>query len=245
MAGSDFFEEQRRRQRDLVAARARHQNPDMFEPEPPAPEIVLTPREKIKNFWFYNKYFVIAGLFFALVLSFMIAQCANRKPHDLEVVLFSRSTYLTEEIRALEEKLAELCPDTNGDGEVHVQIIDCSFSENENYDIKNVKQTKLTAAMAANNKALLYITDDEAYKHINGLTNNNIFEDIGLPLDDGKSVAMSKDFYDFVDSRGELAKLPEGLKFSLRRISEELVIGKGDDTMLYYDSAKKLIEKLK
>lgn len=246
VAGNDFLEEQRRRQRDLVAARRARQNPESAPtPAPVEPLVPLTLGGKIKNFWFYYKYFVLAGLFLATVLTVAISQCASREKFDTEVVLFTYNTYTAVQLDALEIELEKYAEDLNGDGEVNVQIIDCAYGNNELLDQQNAKRTKLTAVIASNSNAMLYITDAKSFEYLDTLFEDGFFVDLELPNNNGKSLAFNKAFYDSVNSKSEVGfKLPEGLQISRRVAGENTVVGQDKNAKAQIEAADKMLKSM-
>ena len=89
--------------------------------------------------------------------------------------------------------------------------------------------------IAGDENAILYITDSESYKYLDGLTENGLF--------DGEPIKLGDEFYSATESE-QLGKLPEGLQISCRRISDTVLEGKKGAAEAY-ENALKLIEKLK
>lgn len=243
MAGNDFLEEQRRRQRELVAARRARQNPELAPKVAPVePLVPKTFGDKVKNFWFHYKYFVLAGVFLATVLSVAITQCATREKFDTEVVLFTYNSYTAGQIDAMEVELEKYAEDLDGDGEVNVQIIDCAFGKNELADQQNAKRTKLTAIIASDSKAMLYITDASSYEYLNTLFKGGFFVDLKLPGGNGDTLALGDWFCEPVNAESEVGfKLPDGLQISRRVAGENTVIGQDKDAKAYAEAADKML----
>ncbi len=245
MAGKDFLEEQRRRQRELVAARAARQNPEA------APAVVreekpLSAGEKLSNFWFYNKLFVLGALLLAVMLIIGVKQCADRENFDTEVVLYTYHTYTPDQIDALEAELEKYGVDINGDGEVNYQILDCSYDKkNTSFDHKNAKGSKLTANITSNKKAIIFITDKETFSQLTDRYAENdieFFVNCGLPEDGGKSLLLNEDFYKSVNEKSTAGiKLPEGLKVSQRITGKGLTIGEAKKQT---EAAKEMFAKM-
>ena len=247
MAGKDFIEEQRRRQRELVAARKAKQNPDSVVPEPvpvgPAPKKTFS--ERIKNFWFYYKWFVAGGLFIALTLGIAIHQCASRESYDAEVVLLSYEAYTGGQLDAIERQLEKYAVDFNGDGEVNVQIIDCAYNEKEALDLQNAKRQKLTAVLAANDNALLFLTSEETFQYLESLYEGGFLVDMDLPDDDGKSIVLPESFYEAIDAESENGfVMPRGLRISRRRADEGTVVGQSKGIEEKIKAADKTLENI-
>ncbi|MBE6767010.1 MAG: hypothetical protein E7550_05390 [Ruminococcaceae bacterium] len=251
MAGKDFLEEQRRRQRALVAARSFRQNPEA-QSAPVAEKVEkkpLTFAEKFQNFWYYYKYVMLIIVFLAVVLGVSIAQCATREKYDTEVILYTRASYTEKQINAIEAELEKYCEDIDGDGVVNVQVIDCSYHKNTGFEHSNAKESKLNANITSNDVAILYITDNETYKLLTDRYkshNVEFFVDIGLPDDGGKSVKFGEEFYEKINGATEaglVMDLPEGLRISRRIAGEETMIGSADSQVkLAERTLKKIAE---
>ena len=85
-------------------------------------EIVLTPRQKIANFFYHYKIPLIAGVFAVAVVSFLIYDVATKEKPDV-YVLSTCNNGLDYRVDELEEYLEQFCPDVNGDGEVTIDDV--------------------------------------------------------------------------------------------------------------------------
>ena len=100
---------------------------------------------------------------------------------------------------------------------------------------KNTMLTKLQSLIAGDEKALIYITDSESYKYLEGISDStSIFE--------GEPLAFGEDFYKSTETEN-FGALPEGLQVSCRRVSDTVLESKKNIKPLY-NAAKNLIEKL-
>lgn len=187
MPNNDFLEERRRRQQELIAIKKARQNIEPLPAEESKEIVPTTATDKAKNFWFYNKYFVIFGLIMAVILTVVIRQCATREKYDAQVVLFAYSAFTPEQISVLEYQLEQYYEDLNGDGKSNIQIIDCSYAKSANWNqYQSTMMTKLTANISSNAEAMLYITDAESTKYLEGLFETGFFE--------SESVALPRSF---------------------------------------------------
>ena len=95
--------------------------------------------KKIDNFFFRNKWFVVAGVFFAAVAIFLVQQMLSREQPDLTVILAvsdtSKAPGLYQKVNDIELALEQYCPDFDGNGYVHVAVysIDLTKSGNMQY----------------------------------------------------------------------------------------------------------------
>ncbi len=245
MPSKDFLEERRRRQRDLVAAKKAQQNLIDVQREEPKEVLPLTPRERVKNFWFYNKYFVIVGVIVAFVLTILVRQCAKRESFDAEVVLFAYDTFTTDQISAIEEQLETQFEDFDGDGAVNIRVLDCSFDRNAFHEYQGPMLTKLTANVSSNAKALLYITDAESFEFLNTKFDVDFFVNKGLSLNDGMSAPLPQSFYDAVYEKTDgLLPLPDSLRISIRTAEDNTIISKEENIEKLVKNAEDALMKI-
>ena len=132
------------------------------------------------------------------------------------------------------EKYAE---DMNGDGEVNVQILNCSFTDSaSNTQYRYTMMTKLQSTIAADRNAMLYITDEDAYEYLDQISDGESF------LED-EPYKLGSDFYE-ATADDEWGELPEGLTISCRRVSGT-TLDKSDEAKENYDAAQDILEKIK
>lgn len=234
---NEILEEQRKARQEFLELK-KMQHGEMKAPPKPSEVAIVpkTPKEKWDNFWFQYKWYVIAITAVTVILAVLITQCATRTKYDLEVVYFTYTAVLDEQTGKIADYLADYAEDINGDGEINVQVVNVSFSDKSgDSQYKYTMLTKLQAMIAGDENAILYITDSESYKYLDGLTENGLF--------DGEPIKLGDKFYSATESE-QLGKLPEGLLISCRRISDTVLEGKKGAAEAY-ENALKLIEKLK
>lgn len=256
MAKNNFLEEQRRRQKEMVEARKAKLDPTAAVKAAPKEEITLTASQKLQNFWYYNKWFLLIGVFLIIMLTITISQCASRENFDYQIVLFSYDTYMPAETEVIKRELSEYGEDLNGDGEVKVQIIDCSYGKDETADSKGAKRQKLTALLASNDDALVFIVEEDSFKFLEEAY-PGFFVDLGLDSKEGRAQALPKDFYDKVNNSDEYNELneildddeksfelPAGLMVARRIADESTIIGQSKGIEEKIAAADKFIEKI-
>lgn len=82
----------------------------------------LTTAEKRKNWWYYHKWYVGAVLLLAAVIVSIIWPIVNRVTPDYQVAYVGEVPLPKDAAAALEEALASLGEDLNGDGKVLVEL---------------------------------------------------------------------------------------------------------------------------
>ncbi len=207
-------------------------------PKPSEVAIVpKTPKEKWDNFWFQYKWHTIGIVATLIVLSVLIAQCATKPKYDMEVVYFTYSPVMDTQLDKVEDYIEQFASDMDGNGEVNVTVVNCSVSQKSaDVQYRNTILTKLQALIAADEKALLFITDKESMKYFDTISKSGeMFE--------GEPYVLDEEFYKQTTS-SDTGELPKGLQISCRRISDTMLEEK-KETKRYYKEAIKVIEGIK
>lgn len=89
--------------------------------KPDAP-VELTKAEKRKNWWYYHKWHVGAVVLLAAVIVSIVWPIVNRVTPDVQVAYVGEMPLPEDAAAALEEALAGLTEDLNGDGKVLVEL---------------------------------------------------------------------------------------------------------------------------
>ncbi|MBQ6816141.1 MAG: hypothetical protein IJP26_02775 [Clostridia bacterium] len=209
-----------------------------LEPEAPPQEIKpKTFSEKRKNFWYHYKTHTILSLFMAVVLAVGITQCANRTKYDSRIVLYTENIYSNTQIDLLTNYMSKFFDDTNGDGEVNLQIIDCSYSTEGTFDSNyvNTMATKLQATIASEPEIQLFIVDQKRLKQL-----NEISAEVGdfiidsAPLPASLNALKTDDGYTF----------PEGLIIG-RRVLKGTILENNKKAISASESSKQILENIK
>lgn len=197
----DPVEEQKRRQKELVELKLKKQqfesNPDEFVPEGGAPEVVLDTKGKIVNFWYYAKKSIAFFLVLAIILVIGVTQCASRTEYDMTIVLYMKRSISSTMVENLATVAERYCEDTNGDGEVHVLILDCAATDEEKKgDTGMGKATRLQASFS-NQEAIVYIMDEDAFLELSALDEGEfISNQLKLPLFEGRCFQLNGTIFD-------------------------------------------------
>ena len=78
--------------------------------------------DELKNWWWYNKRFVLIGLVVLAICAYMFIQSAGETEPDYFVGMVSTVPRSPEELAALEKRITDAGEDINGDGEVVLQL---------------------------------------------------------------------------------------------------------------------------
>ncbi len=231
---NEILEEQRKARKNFLELKKMQSGEMDAGPKPSEVAIVpKTPKEKLQNIWFHEKWYIIGLLVIAVILSILVAQCASRKNYDLKVIIYTQNTVGTN-TDTMEKYFSSFCDDINGDGQSLVQIINCSYSENsDDVQQKYTVSAKLQTIISTDSDALLFIIDENTYKY---------FNDISKDFFDGEPKKLSRDFYNKCDN-DEFFKLPDNLMICCRKVTDNTDVSKNKDTKNFFEASKKIFEK--
>lgn len=211
------------------------QNGEITPPPKPSEIEVLpsTPKEKWQNFWYHTKIQVIAIVVIIAILVVCVNQCMGRTNWDMQIVYFTYSPVLDQQLEVVADYFESQSKDLNGDGEVNIFVVNCSLStKKRDVQYDQATLTKLQALIASEPKAILFITDKESMKFFSTDTFKNFFKNEPLPLNDKFYKACKQ------------SNLPEGLQISSREISKTL-LEKDKVAAKVYKEAQNILEKIK
>jgi hypothetical protein len=237
MKKNEIIEEQKRAREEFLKLKKMQSGEIDAGPKPS--EVAIVPKtfkEKWDNFWFQYRLRVVAVVFIVAVFVVCIAQCVSKPNYDIKMVYFSYTPVLDDQLILVEDYFNEIIPDINGDGEVLVQVINCSFSNTDsNVQYRNNILMKMQSTIVAEYDTMLYITDKESVKYFEGLS-------VDLDIFEAEPLEFNEDFYKKTVLNGK--ELPEGLGISCRKINDT-VIEKYKDSEKYHLESMKILEKLK
>lgn len=231
---NDILEEQRRARREFLELKKMQNGELETGPKPSEVAIVpKTPKEKLKNIWFHDKWYIIGITALIVVIAVLVTQCATRTKYDLEIVLFSYNAIMDDAITDMADYFEQYCEDINGDGQVNIQIINCSYSKDDTQtQYQYTMSTKLQAIIAADSNALLFITDADSYEYLNNISKDETFFE-------KEPVILGEKFYDSCKG-SDVFKLPDGLQISCRKIGTS-VVSKDKKIKEYYKQSQNIL----
>lgn len=233
---SDTLRQQRKAREEFLELK-KIQAGETAAPPPPSAEAVLpkTFKEKSQNFWFYYRKAVFVIIFFVVAMAVIVAQCVSRVDYDLSVTLYTASPVSDADAKKMAEYFEQFCTDINGDGEVHIQVNNCSYSADGNVQYAQTANMKVQAIIAADYDAVLFVTDEATHEHLNSITDGEGFFETD-------EVLLKDDFYKFCDS-DDLFPLPQDLQLSCHIISNT-VMEKNKKAAACRREAMKIIQKI-
>ena len=233
---SDTIRQQRKAREEFLELK-RMQSGEIEVPAPPSAESTepKTFKEKLQNFWFYNRIAVFSVLFVAIVMAVGIVQCASRVDYDLNIVLYTASPVDDGKTQMMSEYFKKFCSDVNGDGEVNISVLNCSYASEGNLQLNQAVDTKVQALLVSEPESMLFIVDDVTLARLNSIPSTTpLFSDGGIDLSDS--------FYSSVQSE-DLINLPDNLKLVRRNIADT-TMQKNKNAAACYKAAGLLLEKV-
>ena len=82
----------------------------------------MTPQQRRDNWWRYHWLHVLVVVLAVITVAGVAWERLTREHYDCSVALVTRYAATAEEIASIQGALERICPDFNGDGEVHVAI---------------------------------------------------------------------------------------------------------------------------
>ncbi len=198
----------------------------------------LTFSEKLKNIWYHDKLAIIIVAILTIAIALLVTQCATKTKYDATVVVFTYSITGDPNCVKIGEYLKPYCTDINGDGEVNVNVVNCSLDgKNDKSQYSYTNRTKAQSLLANDASALLFITDSESYEYLNTLSKN-------LLLFEGEPFTFGEDFYKYCIDESGFYETPKGLQISCRNI-KGAAIESDKNIDKYYTQAQAVLNGLK
>ena len=212
----------------------------------------LTFKEKLANFWYHYKIPVIVITLALMAVGYITYDTLSREKPDV-YVLCTCANGIDFKLDKLEEYFESFCPDVNGDGKIHVQII--SAPSSEDFQLNNASQAKISAQLQTTD-TIFVLTDDERYDLTQDVDEfGHLTEDSYIFAGTLKNLTLDFPDNDSVDKKGyhfdgESIKaalgwedMPENMVLSLRWPKETLS-GDIEDMQKNYDIAFEMLEKI-
>ena len=182
--------EQRRRQKELIELKRLRQEGGSL-PNETEHEVLTTPTQKVKHFWYYYKYYVLAAIILIPIFVFLVGQCSSNIKYDYTII-FNSTEYVTEEdLDILKAEFTRLADDRNKDGEVNVIIINCSRDTDQIGNVEfNKNQYDRFQTQVYDNVAKIFIVDKAIFEECNQSNYMLWTDNFNLPEFEGKAFAM-------------------------------------------------------
>ncbi len=230
---SETLKQREQAQRELIRLK-KMQAGELEAPEKDKERLPETFTEKKENFFYYHKYKVIAGIVALVAAVYFIVSTVTATKYDATAVVFCWG-YISEENRTdIADYLEQFHDDTDGNGEINVSLIDCSFvSGSDTAQYAGNMMTKIQTVLAADEEAMLFLLDEESLEYLNGISSNvTLFAEEDI-------VELKKGYTEMFDEREEKEKKRY---LCLRTVDGTTLEGKAKES---YKQAKKALDRLR
>ncbi len=235
---SDTLRQRKFAQQEFLKLKKMQQGELDAGPKPSEVAVPLTFGEKLKNIWYHDKFAISVVGILVLSIALLVAQCATKTVYDATVVVFTYSITGEPNCDKMGEYLSPFCPDINGDGEININVVNCSIDNNDTKsDYSYTNRAKAQSLIAADASALLFITDDESYDYLMSLSDD-------IALFEGEPIEFSDDFYEFCVDDSGFYDTPEDLQISCRTI-KGAAIESDKNIDKYYAQAQAILDGLR
>jgi len=239
---SDTLRQQRFARQEFLRLKKMQQGELDAGPKPSELAVPLTFSEKLKNIWYHDRFVIIILALLIVAISALCVQCATKTKYDATVVVFTYSITGDPNCQKMGEYIKPFCDDINGDGEVNVNVVNCSINYSEgnpeaNNDYNYTNRAKAQSLIATDPSALLFITDSESYKYLQSLSDE-------IQFFVGEPIKFEDDFYKVCVDESGFFDTPKGLQISCRTI-KGTAIENGKNVETHFEQAKKILNGLK
>ncbi len=210
-------------------------------------QLNMNKKQKLENFWHYNKWFVIGGVLGVFVVGAFLSETLFATKPDYSIGYITTKYIPSEMLDSMEQAITLNADDRNGDGEVLVHLNYYYLSQSPDVDPNTLmaNTTRLAGDISAYAQ-MIYLIDNPNV-HV-GFVEGLVTDNNGVPLsmdsqtppeEYGYALSEISAFAD-IESIGAI----EDVRVTM--IDENLVKEYGnEDTIEYYASSAALYEKLR
>lgn len=232
---NEIMEEQRKAREEFLRLKKMQQGE--IEPEAKPSDVAIKPRtfgEKAQNFWYHFKVQIILAVMFAVIIAIVTTQCATRERFDFSVLYFTYTPTIDAQLDGVEEYFEKYATDLDGNGEVNIQVANCSVSDSNRDAGRNTMFAKVQSVLVAEHSTVLYLIDDKAKQYFEDAFDYSLFVE--------EPFKLGEDFYKQVTD--EKMPLPDDLMLGLRIIKNTGFEGNKEAEKAFLES-QKVLEKIK
>ena len=234
---SDTLRQRKFAQQEFLRLKKMQQGELDAGPKPSEMAVPLSFGEKLKNIWYHDKLAIIVVTALIVAIALLITQCATKTKYDATIIVFTHTITGDENCDKMGEYLSPYCKDINNDGKINIKVVNCSINSLVNDQYNYTNRSKMQSLLATDASALLFITDDDSYKYLMGLSEN-------ISFFEGEPIEFADDFYDFCVDENGFYETPENLQISCRTV-KGAAIENDKNVESYYSQAQSILNGLK
>lgn len=130
----------------------------------PDEKIPLTAAEKRKNWWYYNKFFVAAGIVLLSILVSIVWNALHQVKPDYQIAYVGTNSLPDDTVSAIEANFAALGEDLNGDGRVVVRLMQYASADRDDPQTALAAEVKLMADFTECESYFFLLEDPEGFQ---------------------------------------------------------------------------------
>lgn len=130
-----------------------------------------------KNYyWYYYKAHILAVIGLILTITICVSQCVSKVEPDYYVLFYSDMYIIDQALDDITNDFESVSEDVNGDGEVHVQAINCSYSKHDSMAASKANQMAVMQIQSSD--ACLWILDDAGVEQFSKKSDLDLFTEV-------------------------------------------------------------------
>ncbi len=229
---SDTLSERKRAQKEFLELK-RMQQGEIAPLEKPAEITPKTFKEEAVNFWFHYKVHTLLIAFFTIVFAFAVTQCSTQEHYDGRVMLYTNKVCADAEAEIYKDYLTPYFTDTDGDGEVNIQIINCAYTTEGSFDMDytSALASKFQSIISSEADVQLFIVDPDKVEQLNNIS--DAVDEFFV-----QTAPFSEDIYITAKEKG--FELPAGVMLG-RRVVSGTLIENAKDVEVYTKQAEDIM----
>lgn len=118
---------------------------------------IYTPKEKISNYFYHNKLYIILVSFIVVILFFLVHDIVTTVRPDANILIICSNYELSQKTEEVEALFGEYATDRNGDGKVYASVmyIPIDDATAENAQVYQANTTKLIGEIQSNDSVII------------------------------------------------------------------------------------------
>lgn len=190
--------------------------------------------KKVEHFFYYYGKITIACIVGVIIVVVAVMSCMNRENPDIRMVFYDAEALPDMYLKNIEAYFEKICPDYNGDGEVVVSIINCTYTAgDDSAEYQFNQQQKLQTLVATDKDTMLFVSGQTGYMYLSGITDDFL----------GAGVALPESYYKECQIYEEIP-MPQGMVMYVRNI-EGTLIEDNAQVQKNHKNALDFLEKIK
>ena len=138
--------------------------------------------EKVSHFFYYYWQAAVGIIIAIAIVAFAAVSCMNKRNPDIKIVIYDNRILADMYIPAIEDYFAKCCIDYNGDGEVVVSVINCTYETGISAaQYQQTMMQRLQGIIATDNECMLVVTSKAGYDYFQQYLDMPLGEGLALP----------------------------------------------------------------